>query len=486
MWERTRIQEAYWQLNSCWLFSMTVIKPFLWFCLSIAILGLGGGCATLPKVSRMIDAVPAAQQPPQVTSAEGLLSSEESRAIMARLKRSVEPTDLLERQIAIIESVSESPLTKGNKVTLLIDGQAAYAAMFQAIKNARDHVNIETFTMEDVDDETGRRFADLLVQKQAEGVQVNLIYDSVGSLETPASFFHRLRGAGIHVVEFNPINPMKARGKWHLTHRDHRKLLVVDGKIAITGGINISQVYSNSPFAWEKKKKPSTPWRDTDVQIEGPVVAELQKLFLDTWQKQKGPDLSERNYFPDLKEEGNALLWVVGSTPGQSNRITFIAYVSALTFAEHSVHLVNAFFVPDHQILHALTAAARRGVDVKIILPSITDRPLVLSAQRYNYSKLLKSGVQLYERRNALLHAKTAVIDDVWSTVGSSNMDFWSFVSDDELNAIILGRAFAAEMEKMFAMDLAQSDQIQWETWKRRSMVARIKECVAHLFARWL
>ena len=398
---------------------MTVIKPFLWLCRSIAILGLGGGCATLPNVSRLIDAVPAAQQSPHVTSAEGLLSAEESRAMMARLKRSVEPTGLLGRQIAMIEAVSESPLTKGNKVTLLIDGQLAYAAMFQAIKNARDHVNIETFTMEDVDDETGRRFADLLVQKQAEGIQVNLLYDSVGSLDTPASFFQRLRRVGIHVVEFNPINPMKARGKWHLTHRDHRKLLVVDGKIAITGGINISQVYSNTPFASEKKKKPSTPWRDTDVQIEGPVVAEFQKLFLDTWQKQKGPNLSERNYFPDLKEEGNALLRVVGSTPGQFNRITFISYVSALTFAEHSVHLVNAFFVPDHQILDALTAAARRGGDAKIILPSITDRPLVLSAQRHNYSRLLKSGVQLYERRDALLHAKTAVIDVVWSTVGS-------------------------------------------------------------------
>ncbi len=465
---------------------MAAIKPFLWFCLLIAIPGMGGGCATLPNVSRLIGAVPAAQQPPQIASANRQLSPEERRAIMARLRQSVEPTNLLGRQIAVIESVSESQLTKGNKVTLLIDGQAAYAAMFQAITNARDHVNIETFAVEDVDDETGRRFADLLVQKQAEGVQVNLIYDSVGSLDTPASFFHRLRGAGIHVVEFNPINPTKARRKWRLTNRDHRKLLVVDGKIAVTGGINIQQVYSNTPFLWKRKKEPSTPWRDTDVQIEGPAVAELQKLFLDTWQKQKGPTLSERNYFPDLKEEGNALLRVVGSTPGQYNRINFIAYVSAITFAERSVHLVNAYFVPDHQTLDALTAAAGRGVDIKIILPSITDQPLILSAQRYNYSRLLKSGVQLYERRNALLHAKTAVIDDVWSTVGSSNMDFWSLLNNDELNAIVLDRGFAAEMEKMFAMDLAQSDQIQWEAWKRRSMVSRIKECVAHLFARWL
>ncbi len=465
---------------------MTAIKPSPWFCLSIAIMGLGGGCATLPKVSDLSDAVPAAQQPPQIASVEGLLSSEESRALLARLKRSVAPTDLLERQIAVIESVSGSPLIKGNRVTLLIDGQVAYAAMFQAIQNARDHINIETFTMEDVADGTGRRFADLLMQKQAEGVHVNLLYDSVGSCDTPASFFRRLRDAGIQVVEFNPINPMKARGKWLLTHRDHRKLLVVDGKVVITGGINISRVYSSNPFPRETKRGASTPWRDTDVQIEGPAVAEFQRLFLDTWQKQKGPNLSDGNYFPELKEEGDALLQVVGNTPGRSNRITLIAYVSALTYAEHSIRLMNAFFVPDHQILEAFTAAARRGVDVKIILPSITDRALVLSAQRYNYSRLLKSGVKLYERRNALVHAKTAVIDDVWSTVGSSNMDFWSFLNDDELNAIILGRTFAAEMERMFAMDLTQSDQIQWEKWKRRSLLPRMKECFAHLFAHWL
>jgi cardiolipin synthase len=155
-------------------------------------------------------------------------------------------------------------------------------------------------------------------------------------------------------------------------------------------------------------------------------------------------------------------------------------------FAERSVHLVNAFFVPDRQILDALTAAARRGVDVKIILPSLTDRSLIVSAQRYDYSRLLKAGVQLYERRHALLHAKTAVIDDVWSTVGSSNMDSWSSLKDDELNAIILDRGFAAEMEKTFALDLAQSDPIQWEAWKRRSIVSRFKECMAHLFAHWL
>ena len=161
---------------------------------------------------------------------------------MERLKRSVAPTDMLERYSAVIESVSGSPLTNGNKVTLLIDGPATYAAMFKAMENARDHINLETFIIED--DETGRRFSDLLLKKQAEGVQVNLIYDGRGGFRTPDPFFKRLRDAGIQVLAFNPVNPLKARKSWNLTHPDHRKILIVDGNVVFTGGINISEVYS--------------------------------------------------------------------------------------------------------------------------------------------------------------------------------------------------------------------------------------------------
>ena len=403
---------------------------------------------------------------------------------MERLKRSVDPTDIVERYTAVVESVTESPLTKGNKVTLLADGQATYAAMFKAIQNAKDHINLETFILED--DEIGRKFTDLLLRKQAEGVQVNIIYDSVGSIKTPESFFKRLRDRGIQVVEFNPLNPLKDHGERFLTHPDHRKILVVDGKVAILGGINISKVYSGRLSGRKKVKGEPLPWRDTDVKIEGPAVTEAQKLFLETWLKQKGPKLDEHNYLPAQKEYGKALVRVVGSTPGQSNRITFVVYVSAITFAENSIHLTNAYFIPDDQILDAFTDAAKRGVDVKIILPSTSDSSLALNAARYNYSELLKAGVKIYERRNAILHAKTAVIDGVWSTVGSTNLDYWSLLSDDEVNAVVLSREFAVEMESMFARDLAESDQIQWDKWKKRPLLQKIKEAFAHLFVKWL
>ena len=464
---------------------MTFIRLLFLFLLSVPILVTSNGCATLPNVTEKIDAAPTTQGPSQIVSAKGLLSPEQSKAIMERLKRSVAPTDILERHTAVVESVTESPLTKGNKVTLLGDGQAAYAAMFKAIQSARDHINLETYIIDD--DDVGRKFSDLLLKKRAEGVQVNLIYDSVGSFNNPASFFKRLTDGGIKVVEFNPINPLKARGNWLLAHPDHRKILIVDGKIAITGGINISSVYSSRLSGGRviEKGKP-LPWRDTDIQIEGPAVAEFQKLFLDTWSKQNGPKLSGGNYYPRAKEDGNALVRVVGSIPGSDNRIMFIVYVAAITFAEHSIHLTNAYFIPDDQILKAFMDAARRGVDVKIILPGTTDSAVALYAAQYNYSGLLEAGVKIYERRNALLHAKTAVIDGVWSTVGSTNMDYWSLLSNDEANAVVLNRDFAAEMEKTFTKDIVESHQIKVEEWKERPLFWKIREWFAHLFIRWL
>jgi cardiolipin synthase len=267
---------------------MKIVKLFFFFILSISILSLSNGYASLPDVPEMIEKAPTAQKPRQIVSSKGLLSPEKSRAIMERLKQSVEPTDILQRFNVVMESVTESPLTKGNKVTLLIDGPVTYAAMFDAIRNAKDHINLETFILED--DEIGRKFTDLLLLKQAEGVQVNIIYDSVGSLKTPESFFKRLRDKGIQVVEFNPVNPMKAHLEWFLIHPDHRKILIVDGKVAIIGGIN-SKVYSGRLSGRKKVKGVPLPWRDTDIQIEGPAVTEAQKLFLDTWQKQKGPKL---------------------------------------------------------------------------------------------------------------------------------------------------------------------------------------------------
>ncbi len=437
------------------------------------------GCANLPQVSETIHDILSTHEQPQIFSAEGPLSPDKTKDLFERLKSSVAPTDFLERHIAVMEFLSGSPLIKGNRVKLLVDGPATYAAMFRAVRNARNHINLETYIFED--DEADRKLADLLLRKRARGVRVNLIYDSYGSSGTPDSFFQRLRDGGVNVVAFNPINPLKIIGKRRITYRDHRKILVVDGKLAITGGVNLSQVYSSRSFGKEREGKKQLPWRDTDVQIEGPAVAEFQKLFLATWRKQKGPALGRRNFFPHLKEKGDALVEVIGSVAGAENRTTFVMYVSAITFAEKSIHLTSAYFDPDEQTVKALIDAARRGVDVKIVVPGDSDLPLALYAGQYYYSGLLEAGVKLYQRRNAMLHAKTAVIDGVWSTVGSTNMDFWSFARNDEVNAIILCKSFAAEMENLFAKDIADSDQIHKKQWETRPLFPRVREFIAHL-----
>jgi cardiolipin synthase len=465
---------------------LTILSRSLFLVLCLSSFLAFGGCATLPRFEEMYQRLDTEKEKtPEIIGPHGQLSPTISKAVMDRLKRQEGPTDILERQVALIESICGGPLMAGNKVTLLIDGPATYAAMFKAIENAKDHINLETYIFED--DEVGRRFADLLLKKQSEGIQVNLIYDSLGCLNTPTAFFHRLRDGGILALEYNPINPAKAREKWLLTHRDHRKILVVDGSIAFTGGVNISWVYSSSSVSGDHRERSiDEAWRDTHVQIEGSAVAEFQKLFLETWARQKGPELPQRDYFPTLKREGSDLIEVVGSTPGQENRITYIMYVAAFTYAQNFVHLTNSYFVPDKQTVEALTNAARRGVDVKIILPGTSDEGTVFYAGRSHYAHLLKSGVKLYERRAGMLHAKTAVIDGVWSTVGSTNMDLWSFLRNDEVNAVILGRDFATELEAMFEKDIEDSHQIHLEQWKKRPFSERAKEWLARLLQYWL
>jgi len=202
--------------------------------------------------------------------------------------------------------------------------------------------------------------------------------------------------------------------------------------------------------------------------------------------KQKGPALSGRDYFPCVEKAGNTLVRVVGSLPGERRRLIFMMYMSAVTHAENSIYLKTPYFVPDDQMLKALTDAAARGVDVKILLPGFSDSVLVFYASRHYYTRLLKAGVQLFERHGGMLHAKTAVIDDVWSTIGSSNLDTQSFLTNDEANVVILGRDFADNMQAMFERDLEDSDQISLEEWEKRPFDNHLKEDFSRLFKHWL
>ena len=455
-----------------------------WACLVASSLLALSACATLPDTDALI--ARHAGQAARLETARGPISKQRTAAILARLKQNSGNIDMLDKQIALEQAIVGSPLVVGNKVTLLQDGLATYAAMFSAIGQARDHVNLESYIIED--DEVGGQFADLLLAAQARGVQVNVIYDSVGGFNTPKSYFERLIQGGVAVLEFNPLNPLLVKKEWLLNNRDHRKLLVVDGKVAFLGGINISSVYSSGSILHRpgKEHPDKLAWRDTHLQVDGPVVGEFQKLFLQTWQKQRGPELAKKDYFPVLKAQGKELVRAIGSTPDDPYSLIYLTLISAIGNAEKQVYLTNAYFVPDPQLLKSLVDAAARGVDVKLILPSHSDSALVFHAGRAHYTELLQGGVKLYERAGALLHAKTAVVDGVWSTVGSTNLDWRSFLDNDEINAVILGREFAQKMQAMFNADLAASKAIDLPTWQQRPLEFRIKEWMAQLWGRLL
>jgi len=442
------------------------------------------GCASLPDTESILAQHQA--QAARFENARGALSVTTNAAILARLQRGSGDIDILEKQIALEQAINDSPLVLGNKVTLLQNGPATYRAMFAAIAQAKDHINLESYIIED--DAVGREFANLLMAQQRRGVQVNLIYDSVGGIQTPRLFFDELAQAGVAVLEFNPVNPLAARGPWLLNNRDHRKLLIIDGRTVFLGGINISSVYSSGSALKRtpQVKASNPPWRDTDLQISGPVVADFQKLFLETWGKQHGKPLAAKTYYPTLTAVGHDIVRTIGSTPSDPYSLIYLTLMSAIGNAERQVHLTNAYFVPDPQLLKALIDAAARGVDVRLVLPSFSDSDLVFHAGRAYYTQLLDGGVKIYERQGALLHSKTAVIDGVWSTVGSSNLDWRSFMDNDEVNAVILGRDFAAQMAAMFAQDVAASQLIDPATWADRPLRFKLKEWLATWWERWL
>jgi cardiolipin synthase len=463
--------------------------------LSLALsLMLGGltACSSLPVLTPEMS-ISGNAQPVKLQGARGPLSQQQSKAILAKLAGSGKPTGIFEQHLALEQEILGTSLVVGNKVTLLVDGPSTYEAMFTAIAQAKNNIDMETYIIED--DDEGHRFSDALIAKQKAGVQVNFIYDSVGSIGTPKEFFQRLRDAGIKVLEYNPVNPLALRKGWDVNQRDHRKLLVVDGRIAFVGGINISSVYSSgSSVSLKRRAKPQKsdgkpneqPWRDTHIRVEGPVAAEFQHLFIDTWNRQKGDSLPEKNYFPTVAPMGDEIVRAIGSSPDQPYSLIYVTLLSAINSAQSNVYLTNAYFVPDPQMLSALKDAVARGVDVRLLLPGKSDSALVHYASRSFYEELLSAGVKIYERQDALLHAKTAVIDGVWSTIGSTNLDWRSFVTNQEINAVVLGPGFGAQMQNMFNEDLKASQLITLDSWHHRSIGSRIKEFGSRLWARLL
>lgn len=458
------------------------MRHMRYLCL-MALLGAASlcACSVSQDVSYLDDPLLEAIDP-TVSNAQGTMSTKAGNSLLAsRLKNAY----LDAKTLAALEEVATSrPLIAGNKVTLLYDGPQTMAAMTEAISAAKDHINLETYIFDQ--DPVGIQFADLLIDRQRAGVQVHVIYDAIGTINTPQAFFDKMRDAGIQLLAFNPVNPLKLLGPWEPNNRDHRKVMVVDGVVAFTGGVNISSTYANSSlFRSKSRSNANVGWRDTHVRIEGPAVAALQWEFLNSWASQNAADLTKSNFFPPLHNVGDKLIRIVASGP-ESDQEIYRAYILAINAAKSTVHITTGYFVPDVQILRALSGAARRGVDVKIILPGVKESGLVFHAGNSFYSEMLASGIKVYQLQIAVLHAKTAVIDGIWSTVGSTNIDTRSFLHNQEINAIVLDREFGLSMEEAFKEDLRYSTAVSIATWETRPYFSRLKEWTARRFEYWL
>jgi cardiolipin synthase A/B len=454
-----------------------------------------GACATVPSLDR--EMLRTGRAPTVVLEgAHGPLSHAQSEKILADLKKRSPETSIFDSHVAVEEALAGNTLSVGNRAVLLQNGQATYASMLQAIRGARDHIHLESYIFEG--DEVGQEFAQALAERRRAGVQVRVLYDAVGSLDTPHEFFDGLRAQGVEVVAYNPLRATTVlTDATRLNHRDHRKLTIVDGRVAFLGGINISSVYtaSSSPgssgSSGSSKPKPKqqpfdTPWRDTQVRLEGPVVADLQRAFIANWESQSKQKLEGAGLLPKLQPQGHELVRAIPASPDMGPNPLYVALISAIESADTAVNLTIAYFVPHVELMAALKAAAARGVRVRIILPSRTDSWLVFNAGRSFYDEMLEAGIQIFERRDRLLHSKTASIDGVWATVGSTNLDWRSLVFNDELNAVVLGPEFAAQLDAAFEQDIANSQAITLAQWEHRPLADRMREVVARTWAHML
>ena len=375
----------------------------------------------------------------------------------------------------VVERLTDAPLYRDNAVELLLDGPETHGAMLEAIASAEHHVHLETYII--VDDEVGTEFAAALAAKARMGVSVRVIYDSIGSRGVAGEFWLGLEESGVEVREYNPPDPVQDQNPFDIDTRDHRKLLIVDGRVAFTGGINIDRNYAR-PSDVVGGTSASSGWRDTHIRISGPAVAAFQQLFVGLWEQLDAP-LEEPPYAPPAREldEGNTLVRVLTAVGGNDEvSQIWVAYQAAAQVAADRIWITQSYFAPDDEFTAAILEAAARGVDVRILVAGFSDSELLLNASRAYYSDLLESGIKVFESQEQIMHAKTMVVDGYWSTVGSSNLDYMSFLHNHEANAVILGATFAEQLEDVFLADLENAVEIEADRWRTRSLWQRTKE----------
>lgn len=422
-----------------------------------------------------------------VRDAAGVVPPSEERRVLQSIGAEGDGEALL-HHLTLLAQVGEVGLYRGNTARLLVDGPATFKAMNHEIRRAKRRILLESYIFED--DGLATEMASLLAEKARTGVAVYVLYDSVGSRGTDAAFFDGLRKQGVSVCAFNPINPTERPGYFSIEHRNHRKVLVVDAEAAFAGGINISQVYAQGSFGSNRKGAMTDSrrggWRDTQIELHGPAVAALAEQFVQTWQSQGCTNAIPEAPRPAIAQPGRRVVKVIISSPDDPYNAIYGSLIAVFKGSRESIKVTMAYFAPGQETIDVLCDAARRGVDVQLILPAKSDFSLILHAGRSYYSQLLKAGVRIFEMETSVLHSKTAVVDSVVGTVGSSNMDWRSFAANNEVNVIVLGKDFGTEMESLFERDLRASREITLDEWRSRGLWSRTMEVLGRAAERWL
>lgn len=386
-----------------------------------------------------------------------------------------------ETLVEFIRRSGSSPLTANNKVELFVNGEEKFPALLKAIENATSHIHIEYYIYED--DITGNSIGDLLIKKAKEGVEVRFMYDDFGSHGLGKSFAQKLRDAGIQTAPFYKI-------KWYalanrLNYRNHRKLVIIDGIIGFVGGINMSDRYRN-----DLAEKNPLFWRDTHLMIDGQATAYLQYLFMCDWNFCSATPLDyNTTYFPDNTNYNSIedeVVQIVASGPDSIQPVIFYSLLKAIGSAKKNIYITSPYFIPGESLMDALIIAIQSGLDVKIIIPGISDSRMVNAAANAYYTELLKYGAEIYKYNKGFVHAKTMVIDEDLAIVGSANMDYRSFDLNFEVNAMVYSKNIAAQLSKAFADDLKDSEQIDAKSWLGRPKYIHIWEKLVRLLSPFL
>ncbi|HXJ80718.1 MAG TPA: phospholipase D-like domain-containing protein [Candidatus Methylomirabilis sp.] len=369
--------------------------------------------------------------------------------------------------VATLSAYSGFPVVPGNRVDILLNGDEIFPAKLEAVRNARRTINYAEYDFGD--GPPAAAMAEALAERCRAGVKVKVLLDGVGSLALPDAYRDVMERAGCKIVMFRPLSPFSLN---HVDYRNHRRMLVVDGRIAITGGSGMTD-------KWSGDGRIPDHWRDTDVRVEGPVVEQVQGAFLENWLEATQLALGGDEYFPQpLERQGSVDAQVVRSSPVGGSDAMYTMFLLALASAQRSILITNPYFLPGDKMIDTIVAAVGRGVKARLLIPGESDHTLVRRVSRGELGRLLRAGVEVYEYRAALLHAKTMVVDGVWATVGSANLDQRSFALNDELNLVIYNRNVARRLEGIFENDLSRSRRITYAEWNRRSFYTRLLELI--------